>query len=1432
MATIQGVYLALFGRPADPLGLSFFNQATNNGANLTAIGNLASTAEYQDRFTGQNNAQIITSIYQSLFNREPDLAGLTFFANALTNGTLNINNIAIAIYDGAQGADKTIRDLKEAAANAFTAAIDTPAEVSGYSGAAAASARAFIATVTTTAPTADQITAAVAAAVAVGGPAPTTFTLTNNPDSFTGKDGSDLFVASEATLSSADVLDGGLGIDTLRYASSGAATVEEGGFSIKDIERISVTSDVTGGNFTRFDLTGATGVTTLINNNSSSTASFLGVTNTVAAEVTNISGGNTFFVYRDSVVSGTADVQSLRVSGNTTNAGNAVGDISIGNQTSAGTLGIETLNISSVTAASKFNDIITGAKTITVTGDAALSVTDTLDGATLIDASGFKGALAVKADSGLLDVVVKGGSGNDSANFSLGFGAGDSFDGGDGTDTLGLTNAIATGGLGGTTTSVEALNITTAGAGTLDASKFAGVTRFTYDEGLGAATTVIKGTTGQTVEVDVNPGANQNLTYTLATNGTADVVTIELDDIKAAGSQVGTISVREAETLNVSFDDDATDLKSTVTLNNLTFGDAKSIVLSGDAETTIKGFTHDPIVAGTASALTTFNASGMTDHLTLTGLGAVLSKAGSTITLGSGKDTITNGTGVGADSITLGSGKDTIAYTALAQSSAAAVDTVQDFKQGEDVIDLFGLGIGSSKQFIGNFGTFGSAQGATKAFDGVVEAVFQSDTNTLWVDLNDDGTLNANDLQVVLKGVTTLTTADLGFVPGNNITLTAPAANVDLASKVNSTDFTTKGDDTINSTVANLAAVAVNGNLGTDTLNITDGGVVAGLNNFASIETLVLNAGTTIDATTTAGNTITKVVGSSAVDVVSINNAQTNVALGDGNDTLNVISTLALGTTLDGGVGTDTFATANNSVINNATIKGFEFLNASGTLTLSAAQHNGFLVVNGLTAADTFFLSDSGTLTGSATVETYNLSSGDDKFTLGNATQTVNANAGADTIIFAGGGNFTGTVNGGGQPALTRDVFQFGATSNITGATVTGIETYELTAGAIGLTVNSNQLTNQNVIGAPLGGLTINENGTDATINDLSGISAIISNMNDDRVLFMDDDFVGPGDTSPVLINLGVSDLKASGGNGGETGAYTINAAGGVATQVIDLSLSNRTVGDTVNATGVADYAIKTGIGNDTVTMGNNLRVADVVDGGAGVDTLNFRDQSAFLTELDGVTGFEIINMDHAGLIAAQIAPANSVVAAGTTTTFNAVGNFAGAGTSLLNFSAETDGQINFNNTAGANTNFLIVATSNNLVDTYTFGAGNETLTINAAQNTVANLANVDVITNFQASGNDNILTGFNGAGTWTVTVNSTNLGAFVGAVNSALASVANYNATAAINDAIIVNVTGSGALDGQYFIQDRTAAVGIDATAFAVKLVGAGLITSADFIA
>ncbi|MEO3387493.1 DUF4214 domain-containing protein [Mesorhizobium sp. CAU 1741] len=159
---VQGVFVALFGRPADPSGLAFFNDATNNGADLSAIGDLASTQEYQSRFEGMSNAQIVASIYTSLFDREPEAAGLAYFVDALDNGTLSINNIAIAVLNGAEGSDKTIIDNKIAASDAFTAQLDTSTEIAAYAGNdAAAFARAWLEGVTNTVPSASEIAEAI-----------------------------------------------------------------------------------------------------------------------------------------------------------------------------------------------------------------------------------------------------------------------------------------------------------------------------------------------------------------------------------------------------------------------------------------------------------------------------------------------------------------------------------------------------------------------------------------------------------------------------------------------------------------------------------------------------------------------------------------------------------------------------------------------------------------------------------------------------------------------------------------------------------------------------------------------------------------------------------------------------------------------------------------------------------------------------------------------------------------------------------------------------------------------------------------------------------------------------------------------------------------------------------------------------------------------
>lgn len=256
MATIQGVYVALFGRPADPTGLAYFNSVTNNGANLSGINNLSGTAEYQARFTGLNNVQIINSIYQSLFGRDADLTGLNFFADALAKGTLNINNIAIAILDGAQGNDKTIVTNKVAAADLYTKSLDTGSEVVAYSGlAAAAQGRAFISGVSTTVPTQAAVDTAVAAMVTASsnggtGAVGVTLTLSGSADTISpnattdatkSTAGNDTIRAPEAgNLATADSIDGGAGTDTLNATMALTAGTSVAPV-IKNVENINLT---------------------------------------------------------------------------------------------------------------------------------------------------------------------------------------------------------------------------------------------------------------------------------------------------------------------------------------------------------------------------------------------------------------------------------------------------------------------------------------------------------------------------------------------------------------------------------------------------------------------------------------------------------------------------------------------------------------------------------------------------------------------------------------------------------------------------------------------------------------------------------------------------------------------------------------------------------------------------------------------------------------------------------------------------------------------------------------------------------------------------------------------------------------------------------------------------------------------------------------
>lgn len=157
-AFLEQAYLAYFGRPVDVTGAHDFANSSEGDVENAFFASVESKALYGDAF---GNAQI-NAIYNMLFNRDAEPAGLAFWSNEVARGALTPAGTALGILAGAKNADATAIANKLLASAAFTAALDTPAEINSYSGAlAAANAVNFLKSVSTTLPTQSVINAAV-----------------------------------------------------------------------------------------------------------------------------------------------------------------------------------------------------------------------------------------------------------------------------------------------------------------------------------------------------------------------------------------------------------------------------------------------------------------------------------------------------------------------------------------------------------------------------------------------------------------------------------------------------------------------------------------------------------------------------------------------------------------------------------------------------------------------------------------------------------------------------------------------------------------------------------------------------------------------------------------------------------------------------------------------------------------------------------------------------------------------------------------------------------------------------------------------------------------------------------------------------------------------------------------------------------------------
>lgn len=166
---VQALYISYFGRPADPTGLANFGAAllsANAPPDIEGLNNAYATspavralvdsfgtsAESAALYGKSSATAIVTAIFQNVLGRTPASAGLSFWADAISKGTVTQGDAALSIMAGAlantsaQGLlDTQLINNRLAAATYFTAEISTQNAVSAYSGAtAAASARNFL----------------------------------------------------------------------------------------------------------------------------------------------------------------------------------------------------------------------------------------------------------------------------------------------------------------------------------------------------------------------------------------------------------------------------------------------------------------------------------------------------------------------------------------------------------------------------------------------------------------------------------------------------------------------------------------------------------------------------------------------------------------------------------------------------------------------------------------------------------------------------------------------------------------------------------------------------------------------------------------------------------------------------------------------------------------------------------------------------------------------------------------------------------------------------------------------------------------------------------------------------------------------------------------------------------------------------------------
>lgn len=806
--------------------------------------------------------------------------------------------------------------------------------------------------------------------------------------------------------------------------------------------------------------------------------------------------------------------------------------------------------------------------------------------------------------------------------------------------------------------------------------------------------------------------------------------------------------------------------------NDLIVFSTDAAALSGDV---LGGSGNDTLsLAGSTSPANILLTSiGSTDGFNGT-IGALFGSFSdiNTVTGGSGADALT-----GLDVVSTWTvGSASRSYTGSGRSLAFnAIETLN----GQSLADTFNISgtvTGLTMNAGGGADVFSLA--ASAALTGTINAGSGDDRVSFGTGATITGTINGGSGtdRLDYSSSSTAITATLTAVNGSG-GFDGDLSNATAASP-EFTSFESLSGGTGNDTLIGLNAAATWTLGATDTYQSTNTLSFSGINN--------ITGGSAVDTINVTGSKAININGGDGADVIQVASGAAvtgSIAGGAGSDQINFQGTVILPTTLDGGADTDTVS----------------FALGTTAVSISLASFTNVESVIGTTLSDT--------IVGTTGADVFSVATADNQGTVGTLAfqsfENLSGNSGDDSFLLADGVGLSGSIDGGtGTDLISYAAWTTGVVVNLQTGSATRVA-----SAAAGAVVNVENATGGSAADALTGTSGSNSlvgNAGNDTLTDGAGNDTLDGGADNDTYVLtpgsadvLDDasgldtlDFSNAN--GPVSINLDASTVQTV------LGVHTVQLRTGTFENFIgsafdDVVRSQSAVTRTVNGNGGSDRFESTattaqnwsitgsnsgsvgsvtfssienltgGTDVDTFTVGNTGAVSGIIDGGNGLDVLDFSTRTANaatvllgnLVSLETVNGTGLLGVSDA-LIAAAGGTAFVLTGANTGTaqntgsptvvTFNGFENLTG-GAGDDSFTIQAAGTLSglINGDAGAN---ALILSGNNEIVTLT-GTGGSTGVAGTVQTGVIPVASFSGITSLNTGAGTDSLLGLNAVATW-----------------------------------------------------------------------------------